>query len=128
MFGPFGGSHYSQMFFFCGHGPECHNFESKEMLEKAKENVERHYSVVGVLEQFDKSLEVLEEFVPFYFRDARRVYRGTVKENFHENRNSMKRRPPPEVMEALRRNFTREFEFYHFCRQRLDRQHQLLHW
>ncbi len=39
--GYYGGSHYSQAAFFCGNGPECSNFESREMIEKAKENVER---------------------------------------------------------------------------------------
>ncbi len=86
----------------------------------------RHYAVVGVLEQFDRSLEVLESFVPAYFGGARRVYRGKLKRVFHENRNSMKRRPRREVVAALRQNFTLEYEFYQFCRQRLSLQHELL--
>ncbi len=32
-----GNSHYSQITFFCGNGPECSTFKSTKMLEKAKE-------------------------------------------------------------------------------------------
>jgi hypothetical protein len=38
------------------------------------------------------------------------------------NRNSFKPPVSEEVKEIVRRNFTREIEFYHFCRQRLHRQ------
>lgn len=38
------------------------------------------------------------------------------------NRNSFKPPVSEEVKDMVRRNFTREIEFYHFCRQRLHRQ------
>ncbi len=43
-------------------------FGSPEALAKAKENVEKYFAVVGVLEWLDKSLEVLEHYVPRYFK------------------------------------------------------------
>ncbi len=36
-----GGSHYSQLSFYCGHGEECMKFESEELIRKAKKNVEK---------------------------------------------------------------------------------------
>ena len=66
-----GGSHYSQLAFYCGHGPECNEFEGEAALAMAKNNVEKYYAVVGVLEEMDKSLEVLENYVPRFFKDAR---------------------------------------------------------
>ena len=43
-------------------------------LRKAKENVEKHYAVVGVLEEMNKTLTVLEHYVPRFFKGARDVY------------------------------------------------------
>ena len=43
-------------------------------MRKAKENVEKHYAVVGVLEEFNKTLTVLEHYVPRFFKGAKDVY------------------------------------------------------
>ena len=32
---------------FCGHEDWCSEFNSKKVLQKAKENVEKHYPVIG---------------------------------------------------------------------------------
>ena len=42
------------------------------------------------------------------------------------NRNAFKLPVAEDVLAAVRRNFTREIEFYEFCRQRLNRQHEEL--
>lgn len=36
----------------------------REMLEEAMETVEREYSVVGVTERFNDSLQVMEKYLP----------------------------------------------------------------
>ena len=43
-----------------------------------------------------------------------------------QNRNAFKIPVAEDVLETVRRSFTREIEFYEFCRQRLDRQHESL--
>ena len=43
-------------------------------LRKAKENVEKHYAVVGVLEELNKTLTVLEHYVPRFFKGAKDIY------------------------------------------------------
>ena len=43
-------------------------------MRKAKENVEKHYAVVGVLEELNKTLTVLEHYVPRFFKGALDVY------------------------------------------------------
>ena len=43
-------------------------FNNKEVLEAAKANVEKYYSVVGVTELWDETLEVLEHQLPFFFK------------------------------------------------------------
>ena len=43
-------------------------------LRRAKENVEKHYAVVGVLEELNKTLTVLEHYVPRFFKGAKDIY------------------------------------------------------
>ena len=37
------------------------------VLKTAKANVAKHYAVVGVLEMWDETLEVMENTLPFFF-------------------------------------------------------------
>ena len=39
---------------------KCENFESEEALKIAKTNVEKYYAVVGLLEKWQESLQLLE--------------------------------------------------------------------
>jgi hypothetical protein len=43
-------------------------FGSPTALARAKSNVEKYFAVVGVLEWLDKSLGVMEKYVPRYFK------------------------------------------------------------
>ena len=43
-------------------------------MKKAKENVEKHYAVVGLLEDLNKTLTVLEHYVPRFFKGALDTY------------------------------------------------------
>jgi hypothetical protein len=45
----------------------------------AKENVEKHYAVVGVLEDFNKTLTVLSHYVPRFFKGVVSLYQGEKK-------------------------------------------------
>ena len=54
-------------------------------LRKAKENVEKHYAVVGVLEDLNKTLTVLEHYIPRFFKGAKDVYYSKFEEiEFHQ--------------------------------------------
>lgn len=43
-------------------------------LERAKSNVERYYPVVGVLEELNSTLTVLEKRLPYFFRGVKDIY------------------------------------------------------
>lgn len=45
-------------------------------LERAKYAVESQYAVVGVLEDLNSTLTVLEKYIPKFFRNAKDVYYG----------------------------------------------------
>ncbi|XP_046396684.1 heparan sulfate 2-O-sulfotransferase pipe [Ischnura elegans] len=117
------GDHRRQSMFFCGHGDECTPFNSEGAIQKAKWSVEHHYSVVGVLEDLNKTLAVLEGYIPRFFSGAQRVHIDQMSHFPHINRNPFKPPVREEVKNIVRRNFTREIDFYEFCKQRLHRQY-----
>ena len=94
--------------FFCGQDDECtwvvwishdqylghslikyfRGFNTEIALRKAKENVEKHYAVVGVLEEMNKTLTVLEHYVPRYFKGAKDIYWSKFHTKVNKNRSA----------------------------------------
>ena len=114
------GDHRRQMMLFCGQREVCARFNNQEALELAKRNVAKHYSVVGVLELWEDSLEVMEHQLPFFFRGAREVYKNKFQQVRKMSQNFHKGFVSEEIKEIVRRNFSREIEFYEFCKERLQ--------
>ena len=48
-------------------------------MRRAMHNVEQHYAVVGVLEDLNKTLTVLEHYVPRFFKGALNTYWSKLK-------------------------------------------------
>ena len=46
------------------------------LCKKAKQNVDRHFAVVAVLEEIEKSLRVLEHYVPRFFTGVGQAYQA----------------------------------------------------
>ena len=87
---------------FCGQMPFCTAFNSRQAMEEAKKNVEVSYQVagviiiikiiiviiklevsypvIGVVELWDETLEVLEYTLPFFFKGATEMYAKKKKE------------------------------------------------
>ena len=90
---------------FCGQMPFCTAFNSRQAMEEAKKNVEVSfqvvgvvtivilnttiiviiimkvsYPVVGVVELWDETLEVLEHTLPAFFKGATEMYAKKKKE------------------------------------------------
>ncbi|KAK4877128.1 hypothetical protein RN001_009634 [Aquatica leii] len=116
------GDHRRQSMFFCGHEQECTPFNTEGALQRAKMAVEQHYAVVGVLEDLNKTLTVLEHYIPKFFQGAPNVYWDEISKYNTINRNTFKPHVNEEVKDIVRKNFTREIEFYQFCKQRLHKQ------
>ncbi|XP_018323063.1 heparan sulfate 2-O-sulfotransferase pipe [Agrilus planipennis] len=120
------GDHRRQSMFFCGHADECTPFNTRGALERAKMAVERHYAVVGVLEDLNKTLTVFENYIPRFFEGASDVYWNEINKYHTINKNTFKPPVSEEVKDIVRRNFTMEIEFYEFCKQRLHKQYAAL--
>ena len=83
---------------------------------------ETRYSVVGIVEQRNLSLAVMEAFMPRWFANVfHHLDPGDVPlANPHPD-------PDEEVVEELRRRLKFDYEFYSFILQRLQLQQQSLH-
>ncbi|XP_030570709.1 heparan sulfate 2-O-sulfotransferase pipe-like isoform X1 [Drosophila novamexicana] len=121
------GDHRRQSLFFCGHDYECTPFNTVGALERAKFAVEQQYAVVGVLEDFNTTLSVLEKYVPRFFEGVRDIYATSAEYLTKINKNNFKPPVSEHVKDIVRRNFTNEIEFYQFCRQRLHKQYLAAH-
>ncbi|XP_037927264.1 heparan sulfate 2-O-sulfotransferase pipe-like [Teleopsis dalmanni] len=120
------GDHRRQTLFFCGHNErKCMPFNSQIPLEIAKRNVEKEYAVVGTWEDTNITLTVLENYIPHYFKGATKMYYSGLNNDI-QNSNPMKPIISEHIKDLVRKNFTREIEFYQFCRQRLHKQYLAL--
>ena len=107
---------------FCGHEEICRKFNNAEALQKAKSNVEKFYPVVGVTENINMTLSVLENRMPEYFEGATEFYHSDPETRRYRMKNAYKLPVSEKVMNIVRANFTNEIEFYEFCKQRLLKQ------
>jgi len=112
--------------FFCGQEDDCTGFNTEIAMRRAMHNVESHYAVVGVLEDLNKTLTVLEHYVPRFFKGALNTYWNEVHMFSKINRNIYKPPVSEATKELVRRNFTHEIEFFEFCKQRLHKQYMAL--
>ena len=65
--------------YFCGQYPECTILGSRWALNRALHNVEAFYPVVGVLEDMNSTLHVLQNKLPKFFRGVIRLYSDKLK-------------------------------------------------
>lgn len=97
-------------------------FNTERALEKSKRVVENDYAVVGILEDLNTTLTVFEKYIPRFFAGAREIYFNEIKHFNQINKNNFKPPVTEEVKNIVRQNFSREIEFFKFCKQRLHRQ------
>ena len=53
----------------------------KWAIQRAKYTIEKFYSVVGIVERWNETLEVLEKYIPRFFRGVTQVYHQLGKIN-----------------------------------------------
>ncbi|KAK7077755.1 hypothetical protein SK128_021164 [Halocaridina rubra] len=112
--------------FICGQFDYCMKHGNRYALQKAKFHAEFEYSVIGVLEEWNKTISVLEHFIPSFFKGATQRYYSTEFETEKQvNKNPKKyKEESEEVKTALKNRMTVEYEFYEFLKQRLYKQYQ----
>jgi len=108
-----------QLSYFCGSNRQCMDPSSRTGLQLAKYNIETRYAVVGVMEELQISLAVLEEILPGWFRGATKTKKG----NAHRNSNSYEK-PSNDTLRELEKRLSLDIELYLFAKQRLLNMHE----
>jgi len=75
-----------QIPFFCGMSAQCWEPGSEWALAQAKTNLVSRFLVVGVTEQFETFIEVLEELLPQYFTGATKFLQDSGKAHIKHTR------------------------------------------
>ncbi|ELK35404.1 Uronyl 2-sulfotransferase [Myotis davidii] len=87
-------------------------------LERAKLNVNENFLLVGILEELEDVLLLLERFLPHYFKGVLSIY----KDPEHRKLGNMtvtvrKTVPSPEAVQILYQRMRYEYEFYHYVKE-----------
>ena len=93
---------------------------SYEALQKAKQNVMRHYSVVGYMERLGDFFVALEYMIPTFFTNATATYRRMEEQSKSRRSQSTKINPSKETVKYLKNKIPHEYDFYYFVRSRFD--------
>ncbi|XP_020774485.1 heparan sulfate 2-O-sulfotransferase 1 [Boleophthalmus pectinirostris] len=104
-----------QIPFFCGHHSECWNAGSHWALEQAKLNLVNEYLLVGVTEELEDFIMILEAAVPRFFKGATELYKSGKKS--HLRKTTEKKAPTQDTIKKLQQSniWKMENEFYEFA-------------
>ncbi|XP_039249257.2 uronyl 2-sulfotransferase-like, partial [Styela clava] len=97
--------------FFCGQTSACSR-GSYESVEIAKRHIDEDYFFVGLLEEFETSLQILEKILPKYFFGAMDVWREIERKLKNETTTLNKHEIKPETREILRKKLRNDYEVY----------------
>ncbi|CAH0554605.1 unnamed protein product [Brassicogethes aeneus] len=110
--------------YFCGQDSRCMILNNDWALKTAKENVQRYFEVVGVLEELNSTLEVLENKLPNFFKGVQKHYQTYLLSNF-KNKKPIK--VPNRIRKKLKDTLRTEYDFYDWIKGRLFGQLQILY-
>jgi len=104
-----------QIPFFCGQHPDCWVPGNVWAYEKAKANLQEKYMLVGVTEQMEEFVAVLEATLPSFFKGALKLYQEGTKSHLRKTRKKFT--PNAATIERFRNSsvYQLESEFYDFA-------------
>ncbi|EDO38740.1 predicted protein, partial [Nematostella vectensis] len=110
--------------FFCGQSRKC-RVSSKWAFRQALYNLVNRYLVVGILEEVDDFLTVLEKLLPNFFKGALEMWKmpETRRKGRRqdETRTKNKKAPSAEVVRIMKKRLHLEYEFYEAVKERFHR-------
>nr|SVE84329.1 EOG090X088H [Daphnia pulex] len=109
-----------QVPFFCGHHADCWVPGSSWAFEQAKNNLIKNYLLVGVTEQMEEFVAVLEATLPIFFKGSLKLYRQGSKS--HLRKTNLKIPPKAETIERFTNStvWQLENEFYEFALRQFE--------
>ncbi|KAG7260481.1 hypothetical protein CRUP_026391 [Coryphaenoides rupestris] len=109
-----------QIPFFCGHHSECWNVGSRWALERAKANLVNEYLLVGLTEELEDFVMILEAVLPRFFKGATKLYKTGKKS--HLRKTTEKKPLATQTIAKLHQSdvWKLENEFYEFAQEQFQ--------
>nr|XP_057913363.1 uronyl 2-sulfotransferase a isoform X1 [Doryrhamphus excisus] len=102
--------------YFCGQHPQCRE-PGPWALERAKQNVLENYLLVGILEELEDVLLLLERLLPHYFTGVLDIYKSPDYKKMGNMTGTVRKHTPTlEALQVLYKRMRYEYEFYNFIR------------
>uniref|UniRef100_A0A3P9KQ97 Uronyl 2-sulfotransferase n=1 Tax=Oryzias latipes TaxID=8090 RepID=A0A3P9KQ97_ORYLA len=102
--------------YFCGQHPQCRE-PGVWALERAKQNVLENYLIVGILEELEEVLLMLERLLPHYFAGVLNIYKSPEYKKMGNMTGTVRKQTPSlEALKVLYHRMRYEYEFYNFIR------------
>lgn len=102
--------------YFCGQHPQCRE-PGVQALERAKRNVLETYLLVGILEELEDVLLLLERLLPHYFKGVLKIYKSPDYKKMGNMTGTVRKHTPTlEALQVLYHRMRYEYEFYNFIR------------
>ena len=114
-----------QIPFFCGHDEVCVT-KSREALEKAKQNVDKEYAVVGLTEDTRSFFQVIQQKIPSFFGGVVDMYDEYGKESRQRLSNPKHKLLSLQSTIRMEDIMALEIEFYKYVRNLFYRRHKHL--
>ena len=119
------GDYTEYLNYFCGQDKFCYERLPKNdgnVMIQAKRNVENQYILVGVLEESELSVRILEKLLPGWFRGLRGAYNSVLNEKGKSNIGHNKQNVSDSAREFLKSKLGFEIQFYDWVSRRLQKQ------
>ncbi|KAM9554223.1 uronyl 2-sulfotransferase-like [Salvelinus alpinus] len=102
--------------YFCGQHPQCRE-PGQWALERAKQNVLENFLIVGILEELEDVLLLLERLLPHYFTDVLNIYKSPDYRKMGNMTGTVRKHTPTlEALQVLYHRMRYEYDFYNFIR------------
>ncbi|XP_061900612.1 uronyl 2-sulfotransferase a isoform X2 [Entelurus aequoreus] len=102
--------------YFCGQHTKCRE-PGPWALERAKQNVLEQFLLVGILEELEDVLLLLERLLPHYFTGVLNIYKSPDhKKSGNMTGTIRKHTPTLEALQVLYQRMSYEYDFYNFVR------------
>lgn len=111
--------------YFCGNHPKCTE-PSSWALNRAKQNVNKYYAIVGYVEEIDKFYELLEKTMPQYFDGLEKLYVENKEYLKHTTSNTHTKVLSQTSRDFIKSRMGYEYDFYYFVKRKLQKQYSML--
>lgn len=101
---------------FCGYDTRCSK-DKTFALREAKKNLDK-YMVVGLMEEFEDTVRVLEKLMPTMFGGGAILYKKIMADSVNISKTKFKKTPSAETLDILKSRMKEDIEFYEYAKQK----------